>query len=339
MKKLITIAGGGLAGLATGIALRLRGIPVELHEAGTYPRHRVCGEFISGLSKNTVDALGISAALGDCARHRSTGWYFGSRKVLSNSLPEPALAISRYRLDQRLAEIFNGLGGTLFEGSRCFGSENERLVWAIGRRAEKGSRWVGLKMHFHGLALAEGLEMHLGNGSYVGVTPVEDGRVNVCGLFRDLPHLKATGAQRMVETIRLTGMSQLHERLLDATPDEGSLSGVSAIRFGTQDSAEDRFSLGDAQCLIPPFTGNGMTMAFQSAELATPILCEYAKGGIAWQAAIDQLQQALHKRFQRRLSWSRCLHPVLCSAQGQRSIGWFSRAGLLPFQRLYRALR
>ena len=56
---MITIVGGGLAGLSLGIALRRRGVPVNLHEAGVYPRHRVCGEFISGVSQCTFDSLGI----------------------------------------------------------------------------------------------------------------------------------------------------------------------------------------------------------------------------------------------------------------------------------------
>jgi len=339
MKKSITIAGGGLAGLATGIALRLKGVAVELHEAGTYPRHRVCGEFISGLSETSINALGIGHALRDCARHRSTGWYFGGRQVLSTTLPEPALAISRHRLDIRLAEMFTQLGGVLHERSRIDDSAREGLVWAAGRRAERGSQWVGLKMHFHDLALSQGLEMHLGEGSYVGVTPVEDGRINVCGLFRHLPSLNASGSQRLIETIRLAGMNQLYNRLVGATPDEASLSGVSAIRFGIQAAASDRFVLGDAQSMIPPFTGNGMTMAFQSAEMATPILISYANGGIPWQSAVDRIHGAQQSRFRRRLSWSRWLHPVLCSAQGQRGIGWLSRAGLLPFQQLYSVLR
>lgn len=339
MNRPIIIAGGGLAGLAAGIALRARGIAVELHEAGSYPRHRVCGEFISGLSQRTIDALGIGPALNDCAQHRSTGWYLGGQQVLSTELPQPALAISRYRLDLRLAEIFTDLGGVLHEQSRLDDSAREGLVWAAGRRVEKGSQWVGLKMHFHNLALAQGLEMHLGDGSYVGVTPVEDGRVNVCGLFRNLPSLKASGSQRIIETVRLAGMNQLHQRLVAATPDEASLSGVSAIRFGIQSAPTERCSLGDAQSMIPPFTGNGMTMALQSAELATPVLTDYAGGKIPWRAAVDQIHEAQRIRFRRRLNWARWLHPVLCSAPGQRGIGWLSRAGLLPFQQLYSAVR
>ena len=49
----IEIIGGGLAGLSLGLALRRGGVPVTLHEAGEYPRHRVCGEFITGLDPAT----------------------------------------------------------------------------------------------------------------------------------------------------------------------------------------------------------------------------------------------------------------------------------------------
>ena len=59
LTKEITIAGGGLAGLSLAVALRLRGVPVTVLEAGHYPRHRVCGEFISGVSTETLDFLGI----------------------------------------------------------------------------------------------------------------------------------------------------------------------------------------------------------------------------------------------------------------------------------------
>ena len=55
----ITIIGGGLAGLTLGIALRQRDVPVTLFEAGGYPRHRVCGEFICGNGIEVLRELGL----------------------------------------------------------------------------------------------------------------------------------------------------------------------------------------------------------------------------------------------------------------------------------------
>src|SRR5579883_1488023 len=59
----ITIVGGGLAGLTLGIGLRQRGVPVTVWEAGHYPRHRVCGEFISGRGQETLARLGLREKL------------------------------------------------------------------------------------------------------------------------------------------------------------------------------------------------------------------------------------------------------------------------------------
>ena len=56
--KPITIIGGGLAGLTLGIGLRQREVPVTIWEAGNYPRHRVCGEFISGNGQAVLERLG-----------------------------------------------------------------------------------------------------------------------------------------------------------------------------------------------------------------------------------------------------------------------------------------
>lgn len=260
-------------------------------------------------------------------------------RAVANIVPEPALAISRHALDVRLVEKFAQLGGIVHQRSRVRNTTREGVVWAAGRRVEKDSRWVGLKAHFHHMPLSHGLEMHLGNGSYVGVSPVEDGRVNVCGLFRNLPGLKARGARRLIETVRHSGMSALVDRLDQASPDEDSFSGVSAIQFGEQTRCSQRCSLGDAHSMIPPFTGNGMTMAFQAAESALPFLSSYASGERSWQDTSDAISAAQRKRFRRRLSWSRWLHPVLCSSPGQKMIALMSQARLLPFQQLYHAVR
>ena len=61
--KPITIVGGGLAGLTLGIGLRQRGVPAALWEAGHYPRHRVCGEFICGRGQETLARLGLHELL------------------------------------------------------------------------------------------------------------------------------------------------------------------------------------------------------------------------------------------------------------------------------------
>jgi menaquinone-9 beta-reductase len=61
--KPITIVGGGLAGLTLGIGLRQREVPVTVWEAGHYPRHKVCGEFISGQGQEVLRRLDLMSLL------------------------------------------------------------------------------------------------------------------------------------------------------------------------------------------------------------------------------------------------------------------------------------
>ncbi|MFO7726178.1 MAG: FAD-dependent monooxygenase, partial [Oceanipulchritudo sp.] len=114
----VRITGGGLAGLSLGIALRKRGVPVRINEALRYPRHRVCGEFISGVGPEVLERLGIDEDLADALRLTRTRWYTGKTCVLEQSLPRPALGLSRWTLDSRLAKRFNDLGGHLRTGRR-----------------------------------------------------------------------------------------------------------------------------------------------------------------------------------------------------------------------------
>ncbi len=65
----VTIVGGGLAGLTLGIALRQHNVPVQLHESGHYPRHRVCGEFISGHGQASLERLGLRSMLDILGEH------------------------------------------------------------------------------------------------------------------------------------------------------------------------------------------------------------------------------------------------------------------------------
>ena len=55
--------------------------------------------------------------------------------------------------------------------------------------------------------------------------------------------------------------------------------------------------LADAQGLIPPFTGHGMAMAFQSAETALPRLLDYARGRESWEITVDHMGRDLEARL------------------------------------------
>jgi flavin-dependent dehydrogenase len=333
----LEIVGGGLAGLALGLALRREGVPVTICEAGDYPRHRVCGEFISGLAPATIRRLGLEPMLDGARRHRSVAWFFQNQAGPTQRLPADALGISRHRLDERLAASFRAAGGNLRVRTRAdLRAAPVGRVFATGRVAGR-SPWIGLKFHALALPLAADLEVHLGKEAYVGLSGVEDGRVNVCGFFHRRP-ARGMGTDLFRAYLVAAGLGALAERIAAAPLDGASFSAVAGLVVDRAAGRQTGFRIGDACAMIAPFTGDGMAMAFQGAEAALDPLLAYARGQSDWAAATVATAEALRRRFRRRLGSASALHPFLLRPGRQRWLAAAARAGLLPLGPLYSLL-
>ena len=344
MSQPIEIIGGGLAGLSLGLALRRTGVPVVLHEAGDYPRHRVCGEFITGLDEATVARLGLAHFLTDARRHTALAWFSGEHPLRTQILPAPALGLSRHALDARLAQAFVAAGGELHPRSRVDPNPSPPgRVFATGRRPGT-SEWLGLKIHLRGYSPAHGLEVHLGRHAYVGIAGIEDGSFNLCGLFRRRPDLpppenRAARTAFLLHQLEAAGLETLAARLrTTAEFDADSFCAVAAVNFSAPSPEPGRLCLGDTYAMIPPFTGNGMAMAFQSAELALDPLLAYSRGEQNWLTTCRTVQRRLHRQFRLRLSTAGSLHPFLHQPSRQRWLFAASRLHLLPLRSLYALL-
>src|SRR6185369_10497389 len=245
--------------------------------------------FISGHGQETLRRLGLRELLVEAgARTLTTARFISrSRSFPSHRLPQPALCLSRFKLDALLAEEFQKLGGELRCGTRWKQTDfGEGVVRANGRRiqAESGGwHWFGVKAHVWNLApLSADLELHLCTNGYVGISQLSDGKANVCGLFRRKKG-DTDFAHGVAERLRGEAGSILAERLAAAEFDEDSLSAVGGLMLSPRradDSPE--CCIGDSLTMIPPVTGNGMSMAFESAELALAPLLEYAAGTHDW---------------------------------------------------------
>lgn len=302
----ITIVGGGLSGLTLGIGLRRREVPVTIHEAGNYPRHRVCGEFISGRGLETLERLGMRSHLEELGARlaSSVAFKFQGRTIPLRRLPEPAFCISRYHLDFALAEEFQRLGGELRTGARWTRAfDAEGVVRGTGRRVhglQNGWHWFGVKAHARNLTLDADLEMHFFPHAYIGLCHLPGEEVNICGLFRRCRDEKAPPG--FLPDLFSAADDCLAGRLSRAAWDLDSICSVGGLPFsGEAGGSPWECSIGDAFGFIPPVTGNGMSIAFESAEIAAEPIVRFASGAETWEHTRAKVAAGLQSRFKGRV--------------------------------------
>ena len=214
-----------------------------------------------------------------------------------------------------LAGKFRELGGELLEGQRA-ATENigEGFVHATGRRIETESdetRWFGLKIHARKVPLVADLEMHVSAQGYVGLCKINGGEVNVCGLFHKRPNISSE-AKNWRELLRGPADSPLRGRLADAEFDDDSFCAVAGLSLQPQSAAaRGEMCVGDAITMIPPVTGNGMSMAFESAELAVQPLAAWSRGESSWSEARQKIARDCDTAFARRLAWAKWLQRLV----------------------------
>jgi flavin-dependent dehydrogenase len=334
--KPIQIVGGGLAGLTLGIALRKKEIPVAIFEAGNYPRHRVCGEFVSGRGLEILNALGLKEKFlaAGAIEARSSIFFSGKSELPVRQLPSPALCLSRFVMDKLLADEFQNLGGELRAGARWQADFGESIVRASGRKLQpvaNGWRWFGLKAHARNVFPAADLEMHVFKNGYVGICKLAGGEVNVCGLFRR--NGSESSQSNGFDLLRGNPGTILHERLARAEFDENSFCSVAGLSLQPQRASEkSEVCIGDALTMIPPVTGNGMSLAFESAQLAVEPLAAFSRGKISWNEAREKIARECDETFSRRLRWANWLQRFLLSSSLPNPIkifaarsDWFQR--------------
>jgi 2-polyprenyl-6-methoxyphenol hydroxylase-like FAD-dependent oxidoreductase len=217
-------------------------------------------------------------------------------------------------MDDLLARMFRERGGELRAGARWHREKvGEGIVDASGRRvqpAKSGFQWLGLKAHAENVSLDADLEMHGSQNQYVGVSRLPGGKVNVCGLFRR--RAEERSPIHWQEVLRGASGSPLRNRLEKAVFDEDSFCSVAGFSLEPRRaSATTGCSLGDALTMIPPVTGNGMSMALESAALAIEPLTAYSRGELRWDAAKAVIAEACDTTFARRLRWARWLQQLM----------------------------
>ncbi len=266
MPERILVVGGGLAGSAAAIAARRQGADVTIVEKSRFPRHKVCGEFLSPRVLEILESLGTAQdfqAKAPAQMRRVLLNFAGREKRFA--LPTPAFGLSRYHLDHLLLEAARDLGVHIVTERPA--EPFERTILAQGRTqaAPKGNRLFGFKAHFSGQS-NDAVELYFFGEGYCGVNPVEGGTTNVCGLVPE-----SIMKQHGFDTDSLVAsIPALRERLTPLRREMDWLR-VGPVIFANRfddPPPPGEYHAGDALSFIDPFTGSGMLGALLSGRAA-----------------------------------------------------------------------
>ena len=299
MRDEVLILGGGVAGCAASIALARGGRSVTLIEREVAPRHKVCGEFLSGEALADLQALGIDVfSLGAvplthvrlvaAGRAAEAPLPFAAasltRKALDTALLAAAVAagvrVERGRSVQSISHATaNGWQAVLDDGTT---REAPVVFLATGKHDLRGharpkdpAQWVAFKMYFRlasaqAAELANASELMLYPGGYGGIQPVEDGVANLCCVIQQR-HLPGTGDRWGTFLAKMQrDCPHLAMRLAGAEPLLTRPIAITHIPYGfIRATADDgMYCIGDQAAVIPSFTGDGISIALHTARCA-----------------------------------------------------------------------
>lgn len=334
----VAILGAGPAGSTLAALLCQRGIKVALIDRDTFPRDKLCGEFLSYDALAVLGALGLIEAI-DAAGASSIR---RCRIVAGNRgsefrLPAAARGISRLTLDQLLfqralaagARSFTGWSAdlnplgevTLRRGDETMAVQARVVVGAWGRWGrvdqslqrpfvrDRAHRYFGFKRHYRGEIEPDLIALHSFHRGYLGVTRIENGLTNICGLVHQSRLVGLKGGWEAFLNVLAAEQPSLRRLFASHQPVDGQFLSSEPVIFLPRSPVEKGiFMIGDAAGLIDPLTGDGMAIAIQSALLAAEPVMAKLHGAAD---AEESYRDGFRRFFAGRIRWSRRIAAAL----------------------------
>ncbi len=325
----VIIIGGGLAGLCNAIHLSKLGKKVLLIEKNEYPKHKVCGEYISNEVLPYLDFLEVNPFYFGAVKIKNFQLSTTKNNIISAKLPLGGFGISRYTLDLALAEKAKENGVTILQDTVLdvtfikdfFQVETKQnsiytskiAIGAFGKRSlldvkmernfiQKKSPYLGVKIHVKGNFKEDLVALHNFKGGYCGVSKVENNAINLCYItnyatFKQYKNIEDFQEQVVFKNRFLKEIFQNSEAVF-----KKPLS-ISQISFETKKPVENHVIMcGDSAGMIHPLCGNGMSMAIQSAQLASKLILNYFNGEIETRKELEkQYIRQWNRKFSLRL--------------------------------------
>jgi menaquinone-9 beta-reductase len=323
----LAVIGGGPAGSAAAITAARAGLKVLLLDRDTFPRPKVCGEFVSAESLELLaNLIGAEHELLTQSLAISGGRLFIGTEGSPIAIDPPARSIPRYDLDYALwqsageagADTRPGISVQQLEGDGPFRIsagedvfEAQSVIHAAGRWSgvvqplspPPNPKWLGIKQHFSTSEDALSVDLYFFPHGYCGVQPVRGGVVNVCAMVR------ADVAMRMEDVFECN--PALKRRAQRFTPLHESITTAPLVHHAPQPAIGNVLQVGDAAGFIDPFLGDGISLALQTGQRAALTLIKAKHNGAPFHTAAanyaEQYRRDLQPLFQRAVRLRRTL--------------------------------
>jgi len=294
----IIVIGGGIAGSTYGNLMSRKGNRVLIIEKDEFPKHKVCGEYVSMESYDFMQRIGIPLDTFKLPKINTFSLSSQNGKKFTTELDLGGFGISRFLMDNELKKAAIEAGcewvkdqvvkytksDSLYTVStKSVVYQGKQVVGAWGKRSnldreldrsfyfnEKSrlTNWLGIKYHIKTDYPSDLISLHTFENGYCGISQIENDQFCLCYLMRSSNLLGKSIAE--AEEVYLhqnpflksifNNSEMLYERPL----------AISQVNFQPKSKSEgESLMLGDSAGLIAPLCGNGMSMAMHSALIAS----------------------------------------------------------------------
>lgn len=335
----VVIIGGGLAGLTSAIHLSKVGLKIILIEKNEFPKHKVCGEYISNEVLPYFQWLELNIVDLNPSNISKIQFSISSGKTINQILPLGGFGISRYTLDHYLYQkaVANGckiiqdtVSNIQFEQDKFTILTNNNLelnskiiLGAFGKRSNldlklnrdfilKKAPWLAVKAHYSGHFPDDLVGLHNFKGGYCGVSKVENDKINICYLvdyetFKQHKNIEEFQSKVIYKNPHLKAIFENCVLIFDKPLT------ISQISFEKKETVENHIlMIGDTAGLIHPLCGNGMAMAIHSAKIASELIQSFLTNTIHSRKELEEkYTQEWNTHFKNRLETGRFLSKIL----------------------------